>query len=71
MGSTRFSFADDQLVMICLDIFIAGSQTTSNTLDFAFMMMLLHPDVQQKAHAQLDDVLSCKNKDLEYADRHR
>lgn len=56
--------------MICLDIFIAGSQTTSNTLDFAFLMMILHPDVQRKVHAQLDD-LQTTNKTIEYMDRHK
>lgn len=66
----RFVFVDDQLVMVCLDVFIAGSQTTSNTLDFAFMMMLLHPDIQKKVHVQLDEVLG-KAKEIEYSDRHR
>lgn len=64
------TFTNDQLLMVCLDLFIAGSQTTSNTLDFAFLMMLLHPDIQSKAQALLDEVCE-ENKLLDYVDRHK
>lgn len=43
--------------MVILDIFIAGSQTTSNTLDFAFLMMLNRPDIQEKIQKEIDNVL--------------
>ncbi|XP_034254635.1 probable cytochrome P450 305a1 [Thrips palmi] len=42
------TFTDEQLVMVCLDMFLAGSYTTSNTLNFALMLMVLHPDIQSK-----------------------
>lgn len=42
------SFTEEQLVMVCLDMFLAGSYTTSNTLNFALMLLVLHPDVQSK-----------------------
>lgn len=42
------TFTDEQLVMVCLDMFLAGSYTTSNTLNFALMLMVLHPDIQTK-----------------------
>lgn len=64
------TITDDQLVMICLDIFIAGSQTTSNTLGFAFLMMILQPEVQEKVHACLDDTFD-KKTPIEYIDRHK
>ncbi|XP_026471391.1 probable cytochrome P450 305a1 [Ctenocephalides felis] len=51
------TFTDVQLTMVILDIFIAGSQTTSNTLDFAFLMMLNRPDLQMKIHQEIDEVL--------------
>lgn len=56
--------------MICLDIFIAGSQTTSNTLDFALMAMILYPDVQKKVHAHIDHYI-LKDDELEYTDRNK
>ncbi|KAF6203329.1 hypothetical protein GE061_003747 [Apolygus lucorum] len=51
-------FTDDQLIMVCMDFFIAGSQTTSSTLDFAILHMILNPGVQQKAQEELDRVLA-------------
>lgn len=59
---------DDQLIMVILDLFIAGSQTTSNTLDFAFLMMLTRPEIQAKVHAELDKVLMSRTPCLE--DKH-
>lgn len=51
------NFTDLQLTMIILDMFIAGSQTTSITLDLALMMMVRHPEIQQKIHNEIDKVL--------------
>jgi cytochrome P450 len=36
---------------------MAGSETTSNTLGFAVLYMLLHPDVQCRVHDELDSVV--------------
>uniref|UniRef100_A0A182JAI0 Uncharacterized protein n=1 Tax=Anopheles atroparvus TaxID=41427 RepID=A0A182JAI0_ANOAO len=52
------NFNDLQLTMIILDIFIAGGQTTSTTLDLAFMMMIVYPDVQAKIHEEIDSNLA-------------
>ncbi|XP_071445902.1 methyl farnesoate epoxidase isoform X2 [Hetaerina americana] len=51
------TFTDDQLVMVCLDMFIAGSETTSNTLQFAFLLAALHPEIQDKVQHELDTLL--------------
>lgn len=53
---------------ICLDLFMAGSETTSNTLSFACIFMLLYPDVQQKAQNELDQVVG-RNRWPELRDR--
>uniref|UniRef100_A0A182NGX6 Cytochrome P450 n=1 Tax=Anopheles dirus TaxID=7168 RepID=A0A182NGX6_9DIPT len=52
------NFTDVQLSMIILDIFIAGGHTTSTTLDLAFMMMIMRPDVQKKVHDEIDNQLA-------------
>jgi len=49
--------AELQLVALCLDLFMAGSETTSNTLGFAMLYMLLYPDVQRRAQDELDNVV--------------
>ncbi|CAH1119578.1 unnamed protein product [Phaedon cochleariae] len=64
------TFTDDQLIMVCLDLFLAGSQTTSNTIDFALLMMILHPDIQNKVHSSLSDEFG-KNEEINFSDRNR
>lgn len=39
--------------MVLLDLFIAGSQTTSNTLDFAFLLMLKNQSIQEKVYLEI------------------
>ncbi|KAJ8930072.1 hypothetical protein NQ314_017179 [Rhamnusium bicolor] len=69
-NGNKTTFTEDQLIMVCLDIFIAGSQTTSNTLDFAFLMMILYPDIQNKVQACLDQAFS-QTQEINYTDRLR
>jgi cytochrome P450 len=40
-----------------MDFFIAGAIPIGATLDFLVLMMLLHPDVQQKAQKEIDAVV--------------
>ncbi|XP_062550244.1 methyl farnesoate epoxidase-like [Armigeres subalbatus] len=51
------SFTNEQLLCLCLDLFQAGSETTSNTLGFGIAYMLHHPGVVQKVHQELDSVV--------------
>lgn len=55
--SNTTSFTLDQLIMIILDIFIAGSQTTSITIDLALMITLMRPDLQERLYKEINDVL--------------
>lgn len=64
------TFTNIQLAMIILDIFIAGSQTTSITLDLALMMMLIHPDIQEKCHQEIDKA-SMGDNQITYNDRQK
>ncbi|XP_068149181.1 probable cytochrome P450 305a1 [Drosophila tropicalis] len=42
------SFNETQLVMTILDFFIAGSQTTSNTINLALMILAMREDIQKR-----------------------
>ncbi|KAF5300933.1 hypothetical protein FQR65_LT19304 [Abscondita terminalis] len=64
------SFTDDQLLMVSVDLFVAGAHSTSGTLDFALLMMLLHPDVQRKVQNELGAHFP-DNHNYQYSDRHR
>ncbi|XP_009068953.1 PREDICTED: cytochrome P450 2U1, partial [Acanthisitta chloris] len=51
------SFNDDYLFFIIGDLFIAGTDTTSNTLLWCLLYMSLYPEVQEKVHAEIEAVL--------------
>jgi cytochrome P450 len=43
--------------VLILDLFMAGSETTSNTLEFAILYMMLYPEVQRKVQQEIDTVI--------------
>jgi cytochrome P450 family 2 subfamily J len=58
---------------VCLEnnlrvLFLAGTDTTSNTLLWGLLYMVLHPDVQRKVQAELDDVIG-RQRMPSYEDR--
>lgn len=61
---------DDQLVMICLDLFIAGSMTTSATLNFTLLYMIFYPNVQKRIQDEIDGKFKT-DQNITYGDRHR
>ncbi len=44
------------LVNCLFDFFIAGAETTSTTLNWAMLYLIMHPDVQSKVQEELDEV---------------
>jgi methyl farnesoate epoxidase / farnesoate epoxidase len=56
-SETESCFSDEQLFGICIDFFQAGSETTSNSLGFAVLYMLHHPDVMGKVQKELMSVV--------------
>jgi len=49
-------FTQTQLIHSCIDLFIAGSETTSKSLLFAIALMMRYPRVQDKIHKDLDKI---------------
>ncbi|XP_014486131.1 PREDICTED: probable cytochrome P450 303a1 [Dinoponera quadriceps] len=62
------TFSESQLLAICVDLFVAGSETTSKSLAFGFMYLVLHPEVQRKAQKEIDRVVG-RNRLPTLADR--
>ncbi|NXJ88093.1 CP2DH protein, partial [Corythaixoides concolor] len=50
-------FTYENLRMVTADLFTAGSETTSTTLQWAILYMLLHPEIQGKVQAEIDKVI--------------
>lgn len=53
-------FSDDQAAYISGTLLEAGSDTTSSTLYAFVQAMLLYPEVQKKAQAEIDRVVGCE-----------
>ncbi|XP_052132829.1 methyl farnesoate epoxidase [Frankliniella occidentalis] len=62
------SFTELQLLAICMDMFMAGSETTSKSLGFGFLYLLRHPEVQKRVQEELDAVVG-SGRAPELADR--
>ena len=56
-GNPESSFNDKNLRIVVIDLFMAGMVTTSTTLSWALMLMILHPDVQRRVQQEIDEVI--------------
>ncbi|XP_077427386.1 cytochrome P450 2U1 [Vanacampus margaritifer] len=56
-GVEDSSFNEDYLFYIIGDLFIAGTDTTTNSLLWILLYMVVHPDVQDKVQAEVDEVV--------------
>ncbi|XP_030642678.1 cytochrome P450 2J6 [Chanos chanos] len=61
-------FSEENLVMCTLDLFVAGSETTSTTLRWALLYMIKYPEIQEKVQAEIDRVIG-QSRQPSMADR--
>lgn len=54
------SFNEENLICSTLDLFFAGTETTSTTLRWGLLYMALYPEVQEKVQAEIDRVIGEK-----------
>ncbi|XP_021039115.1 cytochrome P450 2D26 [Mus caroli] len=69
-GNPESSFNDKNLRIVVIDLFMAGMVTTSTTLSWALLLMILHPDVQRRVHQEIDEVIGQERRP-EMADQAR
>lgn len=63
------SFSEEQLLVLLLDLFLAGSETTSSMLSFVILFLIKHQDVQAKVHAELDAVIG--DREINLSDKNK
>ncbi|KAK7795349.1 hypothetical protein U0070_011003, partial [Myodes glareolus] len=56
-GNPESSFNNGNLGAVVTDLFTAGILTTSTTLSWALLLMILHPDVQGRVQQEIDEVI--------------
>lgn len=61
------SFSEEQLLVLLLDLFLAGSETTSSTLSFVILLLMKHQDVQAKVYAELNSVVG--DREVHFTDK--
>ena len=50
-------YGEHSLISSLLDLFTAGTETTSSTLLWGILFMLHHPEVQDRVHSEIDHVM--------------
>ncbi|XP_040842955.1 cytochrome P450 2D17-like isoform X2 [Ochotona curzoniae] len=56
-GDPKSSFNDENLSVVIGDLFIAGMVSSATTLDWALLLMVLHPEVQRRVQQEIDEVI--------------
>ncbi|XP_041987254.1 probable cytochrome P450 303a1 [Aricia agestis] len=51
------TYSEGQLVAICMDMFMAGTETTSKSMSFCFSYLVREQEVQKKAQEEIDRVV--------------
>ncbi|XP_007939913.1 cytochrome P450 2D17-like [Orycteropus afer afer] len=56
-GNSESSFTDENLRLVVGELFSAGMVSTSTTLAWGLLLMLLHQDVQRRVQEEIDEVI--------------
>uniref|UniRef100_A0A914M7G5 Unspecific monooxygenase n=1 Tax=Meloidogyne incognita TaxID=6306 RepID=A0A914M7G5_MELIC len=62
-------FTIEQLVGVANDLWFAGQETTSTTLNWGIAFLINNPNVQNKVHAELDSIIGDFDRIITTADR--
>ncbi|XP_077573613.1 cytochrome P450 2J6-like [Stigmatopora nigra] len=63
-------FTEENLILCCLDLFIAGTETSSKTLQWGLIFLVQNPQIQGKVQAEIERVVG-PSRSPEMSDRAR
>ncbi|XP_061682292.1 cytochrome P450 2J6-like isoform X2 [Syngnathoides biaculeatus] len=66
----ELGFTEENLVLCCLDLFIAGTETSAKTLQWGLIFLIQNPQIQDKVQAEIKRVIG-SSRFPEMADRAR
>ncbi|XP_077156772.1 cytochrome P450 2U1-like [Paroedura picta] len=66
--NSNTSFDEDYLIFIIGDLFVAGTDTTTNTILWCLLYLSLHPQVQAKVQEEIESVIG-RARDPSLADK--
>ncbi|KAK7176067.1 hypothetical protein R3I93_000358 [Phoxinus phoxinus] len=64
----RTTFNDSEMVTLLFDLFVAGTDTTSNTLRTLTLYLMTHTHIQEQCQREIDEVLGAREH-VTYEDR--
>ncbi|XP_053556433.1 cytochrome P450 2J6 [Bombina bombina] len=68
VGNQKKTFDEHNLFTCVGDLFIAGTETTSASLEWCLLYMMAHPEMQEKCHEEIDRIRGDRDQ-LDYEDR--
>ena len=68
IDDSESSISRSNLGFVLRDFIVAGAETTANSLRWTILLMVNHPNVQKKAHDEIDRVLG-RERDVTLKDR--
>ncbi|XP_073461558.1 cytochrome P450 2J6-like [Aquarana catesbeiana] len=66
----KSTFDEENLFTCMVDLFVAGTETTTSSLEWTLLYMMMYPDIQEKCREEIDKIRGDRDH-LDYDDRVR